>query len=122
MKFLATLPEQSHYVELERSQSGRRRFADKAVKALEISMPPAGVWSQPWKIITSKQHQKGDKSKWPYKLVLRLYEPDDDTVAAVIEREEFKGVFAWSEVGPMEFYAFPKGDQYLWISYSFHRP
>lgn len=120
MKFIATLPDRKHYLSLDKAQSGRLRFVDKGTSALEIHMPPSGEWGQLWKIIPSKQKQKGDGSEWPYKLVLRLYEPDGEGIPATIEREHVKGVFAWSYDSPADFYAFTLG-QNLWLYYSFYR-
>ena len=118
MKFVATLPPKENYIFLEKRKN--YIFADKETSALQISSPTDSPWEKQWKIVPSMQMQKGDRSKWPYRLVFKLFPPDGEGELATLEREEVKGVFAWAHGHTAAFYAFPIADK-LWIFYSFYK-
>jgi len=119
MKLIATLPEAKHYRPLQSNSEGRWLFEDKSQSALRIQSPTPTPWGQQWKIVLSRQEQKGDGSRWPYRLVLKLFQPDGEGIPAELEREQVKGVFAWADHQPLAFYAFPTGPN-LWLLYSFY--
>lgn len=120
MKFIATLPPAMHYTPLQSPREGVWLFQDKASSSLRIAAPVPRPWGQEWKIVPSMQMQKSDRSKYPYRLVLKLFPPDGEGTPATIERELVKGLFAWADHQPLAFYAFPRGGEHLWVFYSFY--
>jgi hypothetical protein len=116
MKFVATLPPRQHYVSVP-STSDRYLFEDHLSSALRINSPVPDPFGQEWVIISSLQKQKADRSEYPYRLVLKLFEEGTDIVPATLEREIYKGVFTWS-YRAIAFYSFPL-DNKIWLSYSF---
>ena len=118
MKFVSQLPPKENYVFLEKRKN--YIFVDKDTMALQISSPTDSPWEKQWKILPSIQMQKSDHSKWPYRLVLKLFPPDGEGELVILEREEVKGVFAWAHSHTDAFYAFPTSEDKLWIFYSFY--
>jgi hypothetical protein len=120
MKIIASLPEAKHYNPLQSTVEGRWLFQDKASSAARIQAPTPDPWGQQWKIVPSMQMQKGDDSKWPYRLVIKLFPLDGEGIPAQFERERVKGLFAWADYQPLAFYAFPSGEK-TWLFYSFYQ-
>jgi hypothetical protein len=92
-------------------------FEDTQARAFQIVSPVPNPWGQEWKILFSKQFQKSDRSKWPYRLQLKLFEPDEQVPSARILREEYKGVFSYTEGHSVAYYAHEFKER-IWISYS----
>ena len=90
MKFIASLPAAKHYSPLPSPREGLWLFQDKSTAAARIASPVPSPWGQRWKVMPSMQMQKGDRSKWPYRLVLKLFPLDGEGTPATFEREEVK--------------------------------
>ncbi|NJR54617.1 MAG: hypothetical protein HC768_08405 [Acaryochloris sp. CRU_2_0] len=120
MKFCCYLPEPQFYRAIESTKPDRWIYQDRQTEAFQILSPVASPWGQEWKIVFTKQFRKGNNIKWPYRLQLKLFEPDQEQVpAAKIIREQPKSLFPYSEGLTAAFYAYPYSEQNnIWISYS----
>ncbi|NJM68540.1 MAG: hypothetical protein HC851_24190 [Acaryochloris sp. RU_4_1] len=120
MKFLCHLPDHKFYRAIQSTKADRWIFEDAQAQAFQIISPVPNPWGQEWKIVFSKQFQKSDNSKWPYRLQLKLFEPDQEQVpTAKILREDYKGIFGYTEEITAAFYSYPYSEKNkIWISYS----
>lgn len=117
MKFRSRLPERKFYQEIASTKADRWAFEDSQSSAFRIISPVPDPWKSEWKIVSSKQFQKSDRSKWPYRLVLKMFEPDEEEVPVRLLREEYKGIFGYSEGLSAAFYTVLIKDK-IWVSYS----
>jgi hypothetical protein len=121
LKIRSHLPPRGHFKAIPSTTEGIWLFEDKLTPALRVRSPTPDPWAKEWVILFSPQHQKSDKSQYPYRLILRLY-PDGDAPNAAITREFYKGVFAWARQPLLAHYVFlvepEKSTIPLWITYS----
>jgi hypothetical protein len=120
-KVQAHLPEKQFFKPLQSQRPNFWLFEDCDSRTLRIVSPEPSPWGKEWTIIFSHQSQKGDGSIWPYRLDLRLHpiHPEHPAPKAYIEREVFKGHFAWSTDQPCAFYVFPLQEKF-WLSLSIY--
>jgi hypothetical protein len=120
--FKAELPPKSFYHQVESSSRGKWFWADKESQALVIQSQVPDPWEteQDWAILLGVQHQKGDRSEWPYQLRLLLFplENNPSAIPARIFREVFKGVFAQANFPTLSTVVFPVKSK-IWLMYSF---
>jgi hypothetical protein len=121
MKIRSRLPSREHFKAIPSNTEGVWLFEDKLTSALRVRSPIFDPWGQDWTILFSPQHQKSDKSQYPYRLVLRLYS-DGEAPHATITREFYKGAFAWAGQPLLGHYVFPVAPERssipLWLTYS----
>lgn len=124
MKFFAHLPESKHYKRLAvDSDKDYFLFEDKQSKAIRIKSPIANPFDKKWGIALQHQRQKSDISPFPYRLVIKLVEPDPDAIPCDLERRLEKGVYIYSREAPLVFVAVPvplETGIYSFLTYSLY--
>lgn len=120
MKIIALLPDSKHFRAIESPKAGRFLFEDKASPLLRIDTPDNRPWSQKWKILLGiKKGATRAGIEYPQALILRCFPLDDEIlVEAVIERERWKGKFAYSLAPTLFFAAIPCLEQSNWLMIS----
>jgi hypothetical protein len=108
MKFCAQLPESKHFKSLPVAPDKNYfLFEDKATSAIRIKSPIANPFGKTWGIALQHQKQKSDISPFPYRLVIKLVNPDPDAIPCDLERRMEKGVYVYSQSDPFVFIAVP---------------
>jgi hypothetical protein len=123
LKLLTALPEPKHYKRIESPTPGRFLWEDKASPAIRIMADFSNPFSRQLVIVISQQKMKTDLSEYPYRVVFRCFEAGDNAIPAVIVREQFKGVYAWSQAHPNYgyplFFGVPIAEK-SWLGYSIY--
>jgi len=117
VKFISKLPDSRNYQ--LKSGGTRLHFVDRQAPAAQIVSAVPNPFEGEFKIVMGMQRQKSDRSEYPYRLILRVFPIDDESIPRLrLKRESVKGVFAWSGQPTVSFYALPQSRSNLWVFYS----
>ncbi|MCG9890927.1 MAG: hypothetical protein MH252_07615 [Thermosynechococcaceae cyanobacterium MS004] len=116
-KYLAVIPEGKHYHLLE-AKDNKWIFEDNATVGVRVISPDPNPWEKEWTIVPFKQNQKSDASIWYYRVNFKLYSPST-CIPVVLERERYKGYFAYTQKSPIDYFNFYVGERDI-LSYSFY--
>ena len=116
-RYLAVIPEQKHY-HLIQSKSDRWFFGDNATIGVRVISPDPSPWGKQWTIVPARQNQKSDKALWYFRVDFRLYPPEEG-VPTILEREQYKGYFAYAKQASIDYFNFYLEEKEI-LSYSFY--
>lgn len=127
VKIITTLPEAKYYKRIESPTPKKFLWEDKSSSAVRIAAE-FNPFDRPVTIVISPQKQKSDKSEYPYRLVFKCFESGEGAVPAIIAREQFKGIYCWSQkhsrypgCGYPLFFGFPREARiHEWLGYSIY--